>query len=427
MEHARKSADIAYPTVMRMGVGGAITGAGIAGLVGTIRQLRLQRRLAAQNREAAEQNKSMDNTIVLRLPAEAKLANTPSTAAAGMIAALSGGAGGYALVNALARKAVMRRMQEEEDRARQEFMDKLPGMTTPAKLAGVVGAAMEQCGALKRADSVFGTVDLGLGGLMALSLLASGGTAYATKQYLDAKDEEQRRKFMRPQKITRVMFAQEPSGDPNAKVAHDIARGVVAAHVLVNKGIPLHKVASVVEAAAPGGIDSATLEEWSTALASDKEAQWAPVADMITSALDSNEPLRNRLIEEGMKASPTMRMFGAPGRWAATNVPGLRTLAKNKLYDKIRGGFTPQVPKVASAGIVSASGLTNSLIGSVAAELLAGRGVQAAPQPQQPAAQAAEDPLPEVVAADPGAAQYVQANRDKIQRMLLALRNAGTL
>lgn len=442
MNTKRAMNPLTHPTTRRMALAGLVAGSGLGSIVSAIRSMRMQRRLEKM-REDMDRSKadSMDNTIVLRLPPSAaaeKMANTPSTAAASMLAALAGAGVGYGAVRSFAQAALMRKLKEEEEAAHSKFLEQLPGYTLPTKVAAIVNDVLVAAGVPegKQASSSFGPGDLALGSLMAMGLLGMGTSAYATKRYLDANYAEQRRKYMKPQKVTRVIFASDPAQEgavdaEEAKVAHDTMRAAVSAQVLVAKGYGLDKIASVVEAAAASGWDREALRELTEDLAAfHKDAQVAAapagnhgVADMITGVLDQNKPLRDALIREGMKASPMLNMLGRPGQWAATNVPGISHLAKRQLYSRVRGAFAPKPPAAPMAPKTAFSrpgegGLATSILGSSLAEVITRPDRAPADEPN---AQAEVAVVPEAVPADPAAAAYVAANKEKVRRILEAI------
>lgn len=324
-------------TVARYGVAGGAAGLSVGALTELLHQLRLSRRL----RDVRAPVDTDSGTLVLDLPGD-KAASNPDTYMASVLAALLSGGAGYAGARAIGRRGSDKLLEDETERARIEFLDKLspPGASPAMKMAEAMSAVEEAlCGPVDKtaqARSPFSMSDQALGTLQLLGLLAFGGSAYASKQYYDNRLKAERDAHFRPPKITRVVFrAPQPGNDvEQGKLAHDLARAAVCAHALAIVGDGLESDEQAKLAAAADDVPGAAFDYVMGAVA-DKSGQ-APGGELLVSLLEQSPGLRGYALNKGMERMPIMRMMGRPGRWLVNNVGPVRGMAERAMYKRLR-------------------------------------------------------------------------------------------
>jgi hypothetical protein len=230
-------------------------GAGVAAVLNLMHELHVEKKRREMHRDI---NRTDENTIVLTLPnksaevtaceseptavkqverggsststvpvktyrvghygtSQMKVAELPSwfNWALGTLATGAGGVGGYKAVDALYQARLKRKLQKEEDAARQEMLDMLqnPGMKTASWLDDIIDISGIAKHSQSRLDPVLGIPTL-------LWLLGTGGTAYLTKRVLDAQKEEQDQEGLDAPKVRRIVFRSQPgASDPQLKQA----------------------------------------------------------------------------------------------------------------------------------------------------------------------------------------------------------------
>lgn len=256
--------------VGRVAVGGGLTGIGIGSVLNLARHIRMMKRDEARRKKV---NDTTDDTIVLTLPRNIKAAaTTPTldkptgggetfritrgkqaravssgkfgpkvsaeadkpnidntvdmdkcaagwrTLTVGTLAALTSFYAGLRGVNAVYNTVNRKKLKQEVDEARQEYIDALQSGTKAASTDafGQIGTDLVfggiPCAVEKDAQvGVWGKAQVPLAAIAVLSALGAGSTAYVTKKVLDEQFNEALDEGYDVPKVKRIMFKLEPS------------------------------------------------------------------------------------------------------------------------------------------------------------------------------------------------------------------------
>lgn len=421
------------PTIARHGLGGAAIGGGAAALLGLLHQIKMERMLNKEEREAREP-KEDENTIVLSLPA--KEASDPGTFAAAWLAALGGGAGTYQLVRKLYHQNLLKDLESREDAAREEVLDQL--MSSGEKTAD--------------AQEVFSPVDKAMGFATLLTLLGAGTTGYLTKKVLDAKFRATDREKYEPPEVQKVIFRSEPleaETDEEKEASADeldAVRTLVVLHaVKAANDYSVFEEDAVKEAMAADGLDKEALVGMTS----------NPIVAATMAQLLENEATREAIQKAYMRNHPSLKYFqwavGAPG--AGRVVDYFTDRKMNKMFpppvdlDQLSVAEAAGLPKptmlqslsyemrnnptlkninegrfselFGKSAFISGSGIANSLVGSLVAENV--------DEEQGEAAAAETESAPDIdemvsnialSAEDDAAREYLQENEERIREIL---------
>lgn len=473
-------AAIDYNTVARYGAGGLMAGAGAASLVNLlhhIQQMRQERKQKLKNQDTDE------NTIVLTLPRKSaalvqKLAAacdstikhtegpkhtvydvnrgqkqsrakdtgkygpqlTAKTAGSGWptmtgswLAALGGGAGGVVLANEVYKKYREKQLKRELEAAKQEYMDVL---TRQVKGASVIESLFQVPDQEKQAQDAFGTLSYPMAALALMTILGTGATGYLTKKVLDEKLRDTESQATDVPKVKRIVFRTARPGDgqklAEAEEACDMADLEAVAGALL---VTMDKVAGdnrftalVVKEAELSGLTPAQL------------VKYAENVDELLTQLRQAPELRQSLYKVFNQYSGGKGLGADVGRFfkgMALKTPMGQNYADKKLYSTVLGLKDGGGLKIGAAPIAAMLG------GGVGGALLGGDIMDSSTPPEEMAKLVAveqqkleeEEALKKqkvpgnvrVKAVDKGAAEYLAANKDKIQGLIRRLAAEGQL
>lgn len=349
------------------------------------------------------------------------------TLTAGVLAALTGGTLGAQLVNTIYTKRRERKLEQQLNSARKEYLDMIMSKGGSGDL---FKEAMD-----KEAISGFVNYPLAMGAL--LTLLGSGGVAYITKKIMDEKLRSATEMGMDAPKAKRIVFRtatdpEDKAEEKKVKKAEDseaaecarAALGIMLDHVSGTTAImdtPYVKEALEKSAIRPGGVTSAT-----------------PDIDNLLSILQSSPALRRAIQRATMERHPMLRHF----KWSL-GVPGIGALADRSLYSKVRSNLAPPINNLKTAMNKNAvMPITNfgreiitSMVGSelagqnqaesIAKEILKQQALQSQAGRQAPAK--VRDEKIELAASDPKAKAYLEKNKIKVMKVIQKMIDEGKL
>lgn len=247
--------DVDPAVVARYAAGGALVGGGAAAMVNLVHMINQMKAERARRMKPTETD---ENTIVLTLPKRAEAVTTDEntipkkvigptskmylinrdksqsredltqkfgpklcmnkkmagasgwpTLTAAVLAALGGGAAGVGLVNKLYEVQREKRLKEELEAAKQEYMSALTAKSV--KGASVLDNLFPSSpDNEKQADSTFGMLNYPMAALAILTILGAGSTGYLTKKILDEKLRATSEAGLEIPKIKRIVFRTEP-------------------------------------------------------------------------------------------------------------------------------------------------------------------------------------------------------------------------
>jgi hypothetical protein len=185
-----------------------------------------------------------------------------------------GGIGGYSLIDSLYRKALKKRLEKEEENAKNEYLNVVMGKS--AQSNPIV-------------DNVIGIPLL-------LSLAGLGGSAYLTKRVLDAHEKELNEDSVEPPKVERIVFRSAPvKGEKKADA--ELSEIVQAAVIL-----EMDKMASA------GVMEDPRVQAHAAEFT--KIAQASSDIDTILQGIKANPEMRKSIINVGLEKFPHLRSFG---------------------------------------------------------------------------------------------------------------------
>jgi hypothetical protein len=369
---------------VRLGLGGAAGGAGLAAVLNLMHELQLEKKRRTMHKDVGRTD---ENTIVLTLPNKAAEITAGedepstvkdvqhSTSSTKTVPAKSyrvghygtkqmkvgqapwplntswmqwalgtggigvGGVLGYKAVDALYQARLKRKLQQEEDAARQEMLDMLqnPGMKTAGWLDDIVDVPALSKQSQSRLDPWLGSPTL-------LWLLGTGGTAYLTKKLLDAKQQEKDEEGLDAPKVRRIVFRSQPEqATPELKQASAEDLGVLQAAMFVM----MDKMGSETRVLSDPRMTPLLKQ---AGLSIPKLFKLADNADDLVTELYGQPELWKKIKRVGIENRPSMRRFGwgkyqieipaGAANWAA-NLPGIRgktdDMLRNQLSKAIRG------------------------------------------------------------------------------------------
>ena len=462
-------------TIARYAAGGAMVGGGtsaILNLAHMVRQLREERAKALKPTETDE------NTIVITLPKKAevlpadgkkattvvnksgssaedyqlnrggkqsrklmsqqfgpKLAMDKSgatgwpTLTAATLAALGGGAGGALVINKLYEAQRERRLKQELEAAKQDYMSVLSGH--PVKGASILDETFAFDGSEKSADT-FGMLNYPLAAAAVLTLLGGGATGYLTKKILDEKLRAANEQSTDLPKVKRIVFKTEQ--EPNvAKHASADDCGTILAGLMVM----MDKVGGVNRFTGSPEVQEELKKAGMTA---EELVKKADDFDVLTSSLEANPELRKSVLglaNHYMTKNPMVRGLNRMG----LGIPAARRAAEGKLYaalDKLHygvpaGGMSnlKVSQDVASLGLSVGSSLLGKNLSQKAmtpeqlADVMAR--AQEEVKTRQLTANTKEPDEVQVISEGPQATKYLTTNQKKIQAVIKRLAAEGQL
>jgi hypothetical protein len=359
------------------------------------------------------------------------------TLTASVLAALASGVGGASIVNKLYEAQRERKLKQELDAAKQEYMDMLSG--NAVKGASFIEDAFnwnstdeKQAGA----GSVFGPINYPLAAMAIMTILGSGTTGYLTKKVLDEKLKETNDKSLDVPKVKRIVFKSQPEQD-TTKIAEDYEREAVAAGLLVM----MDNVEGSYRFTSDPEVKTAMSKDGTTKESLVKEANdW----DTLTTHLEGAPDLRRALY--GLYTRYTSNPVSGFFKRMALKIPAVRRHADQKLYGALDGLRNGSIDikshlKTASVGVPgkALSTVAGSLFGGMAGtqlldddltpDELAKLIVAAQEQAEQNKA-LKDSKVPGTVrveAGDPGAHQYIANNKRNIQAVIKRLASEGQL
>jgi len=471
-----------WPTVGRYATGGLVTGAGTAALLNLMRYIHEMYREKKEQEVPAE---TSENTIVVNLPrkvAEINPSKTttmtktltglgkpamqprrhsgqlgPSTVsntnsamklAAGWptltlsaVAALGGGTLGAMLVNKIYQNRRMSQLEDELNATQQQYLSSLP-----MKGAEFLGGMFDLPAKMADSDgSVFGFVNYPLATMALLGLLGTGGSAYITKRVLDEKLRAASEEGLELPKVKRIVFRSQPGTEPAKQASAEDIECVKAA-----VGVMLDRLDSTTKVLNMPYVKLAMDKANTSAMMLMKEAS---DIDTLMAHLQSNPELRKMIIRAGMESHPMLKHF----KWAY-GLPGVQGMADKALYGRVGQALNPQMQNSARA-IGGSEGHTNmaearaegsekqaDLAGSALAGMVgsaisgqnarkelvsalaeAEKSIETERQRKKrlpPAETAAQVQLE---AKDPAAQAYLDANKQKVMKVLQGLAAAGKI
>jgi hypothetical protein len=343
-----------------------------------------------------------------------KTANWP-TLTTSLLAAGGGGVLGYQLVNKVYQARRIKQREAELEQARQEYLDMLKGASP---LQDVFHLSEE-----KQADrKAFSPVDYPMGLFALASLLGAGGTAFLTKKVLDQYNADS--VVPESPKLQRIVFRTEGA----AKEASDDGRNVQASFE-ASVGIYLDVVEGEQNVlSAPGVVKAAQAADVKVC---DLYKMAGEDYSSLMATLEANPDLRTLIQRATMEQHPLLKYF----KWSA-RLPGIRGMLDNKLYEGVEKAVLPQ-PEAPAA--VKAAGLPtpdvkaimSSFYGSELAEATKSN-KQRKVQEQQKRDEEDADPDNklkgmQLIADDPNALAFVEANREQILKALQSLSGSGQI
>ena len=254
------------------------------------------------------------------------------TLTASILAALGGGAGGALLVNKLYEAQRERRLKQELDASKQDYMSLLSGQDV--KGASLIDEAFTFETGEKQADT-FGVLNYPLAAAAVLTLLGSGATGYLTKKILDEKLRAAQEQSLDTPKVKRIVFRSETEPDVS-KHASAEDRGTVLAGLM----IMMDRVGGVNRFTTCPEVKAALDRAGMTA---DELVKKADDFDVLTQHLQANPDLRKSVLGVAntyMTKNPMMRGINRIG----LNIAPFRHAAERKLYgtlDKLRYNVQP--------------------------------------------------------------------------------------
>jgi len=360
------------------------------------------------------------------MPKTAQQSTGWPTLTAGVLAALAGGTLGAQLVNTIYTKRRERRLEQELNSARKEYLNMMTSKNADELFKT---ASMD-----KEAISGFFNYPIAFGAL--LTLLGSGGVAYITKKIMDEKLRAASEAGLEVPKAKRIVFrtASEPEEKAEEKkvkekTAEDLECAECARAVF---GVMLDHVSGTRKIMGTPYVKMAMAKAGVRELGSS-----TPDIDNIISILRSSPALRRSIQRATLEQHPMLRHF----KWSL-GVPGIGALADSKLYNTIRSSLTPPatnmkqgmdksaVLPITSMGrdiltsMVGADLAGNSQAKNIAEEVLKQQALQA--QTNRTPAKVKEESV-EVAASDPHAKEYLQKNKAKVMKVIQKMVDEGKL
>jgi hypothetical protein len=452
-------------TVARYGVGGLLTGGSVAALLNLAHMIRQQRE---ERQKLMAPDKTDEDTIVLTLPPKAgevtckpgdptrvrrkegrvvrmtqgprkqtrrafdgtfgtKAAAGWPTLTAGWLAGIAGTAAGATLVNHIYQKRRQQDLQAELDAAQQEYADMLAGGGKTAEwVEGWFALPTDKEAAEGR---WMGILNYPVAVMALLTALGSGGTAWLTKRILDEKLRENEQRGMDVPRVKRIVFRtapqQLPEADAGSLSEEDEDKQATAEDIEAVWGalaVTTDRLDSEPRTLRTPAVKQAMAEVGTT---EDELLKLSQDADAIINEFSQAkyQNLRRMLQREYMSTHPVLKHF----RWAL-KIPGVGSLADNKLYDKVRSAFAPKA-KVAGVGLMgdfATDILGNKLTGGTEADEIA-KAIIRAQQAQAEAKPKVETGRIRLDAEDPEAEAYLAANKEKVLALLRRMAMNGQL
>ena len=265
----------------------------------------------------------------------------------------------------------------------------------------------------KTAASTFSYLDVPLGSLLLMTLLGTGATGYLTKKILDERYHAAHTEKYEPPKATRVVFRSQPTTPEqlpeDEKMAsaedEDVLRAALVLHMVKASGdMSIFENPDVKAAMLT---DGSTPQNW-------MDMTKHPSMQQLFASLMSNQGFRRTVQRTWMQDHPILKHM----QWAL-KVPGLNNIADYMTNRKMAPLLAQ--PKMAMFGVPTASGITNSIIGSLIAEKADDdQPAKAAPV----AAQASPEEVANSVqlsAEDPKAQEFLEAKKARIRQLLMEL------
>ena len=455
----KKALEVDPKFVGRYALGGAITGASVASLLNLVRMIK---EMHQERKEQLVTPETSEDTIVLTLPpkrGESKKNKKPETIChithqktmlvkgpprgkqarraydgtfgvktavgwptltMGALAALGSGYAGAQLVNKLADMRREKQLRQELEAAQQEYLD----MLQQGKSAEVLDELFDVPGLDKSANSFSTAINTPVAVAALLSILGAGGSAYITKRVLDEKLREAQQRGLDIPKVRRIVFKSKPGSEEDEEKAGN-AEDIECIDAAL--GIMMDKI----------GTDTIILEEPQVKEAMVKENtsarqlfKLAQDADILMEYLRQTPTLRRMIQRAAMEKHPVYKHL----RWTLGRVPGVQGMADKKLYEAANQMFSKYSEKMALS-------LPTDVLGSVVGSSIAGREqvddiadavVKAqekvkATQPEPALSPGEMAERVQLVGADPEAQAYIEANKEKILKILEQMAAAGKL
>lgn len=223
------------PTILR-GTGAGVLGGGALGSLAALVQLnRLENDLSREYEESREESRGPGpGSMVINVPPSKQASDgeasggNPASWAWSLLGMGAGGALGWKLADKVRHRIAMNKLQNAEEAARRHYISDLGSVKGEDEKrsqaedgAGVQEKIKQYASDLLGRGSGHDWFDTVAGGGILGLLLAHGGAAYLTKNYLDSKTREQEEDF-KPPKLRKVIFRTDPSlRDDDSKQAGD--------------------------------------------------------------------------------------------------------------------------------------------------------------------------------------------------------------
>lgn len=452
--------------VLRMLMGGALTGASAAALLNLLRTAREGRdKLVAASKPVTTDK----DTLVLTLPPklaesvgcehipvsreyahkydgkqnpakasedgarrnedgkfkQAQAATGWPTLTAGTLAALGGGTLGYLLIEKILRKQRQHELERQLEAAQTEYLDQLVG-----KQASFADAFLPEMSTEKTAREGFleapGFLSWPIAAAALLTIMGTGGAGYLTKRFLDLKAKEQDTAGLDLPKVKRIVFqtATGPTADVSKTASQEDVDGlkaVLAVKIAHLSGDPDHILTPdlLKEAGPLAGVLSnsqASMDELLEAI-----SKMPAVRDMLWNTAASKHKILSMLSSVAEKKPIIGDAFNKyiKGPLVSSGIKKQISALGTKAKDLTKRSDLMALPSTAQ------------ILGSVVGSTIAGKPQSEDLAKQIVAAQEAiqaekkketeEDTLHDVVdvvAKDPAAAAYIASNQAKIKAVV---------
>lgn len=329
----------------------------------------------------------------------------------------AGGAAGYAAVKHVYNKAAQRQLARDEEAARNEFLD----------MIGERGAdkyASSDAGMSKEAMGIMSYIAL-------LSLLGTGGSAYAAKHILDNSAREDDDAGYRPPRINRIVIKSRKPDEEDQLVDEKTAQLAVIDKIAeLTDSYEAIITEDVVKTAAADGFQ-------------DFDAIRNTLRDSAHQLVQRSPDTANKLITNAVRERPSLARLGfldrLPPRMKAMamklfekalGVPyvgdAMRRRAVNSGVDQFAGGFKT----LSGGGTKQAFSIPTSIFTSFLGSTAASRPRHAPQDEERPEdADEAEARADRIIleGADPEAGNYLSANQQRLRQTLQLLIEDGLI
>lgn len=354
------------------------------------------------------------------------------------LAAMGGAGAGVALVDKLYQMRREKQLKDELQAAQQEYMTRL----TSGKQACALDTLFP-LGLGKQADigdPTFGMLNYPIAAAALLTLMGTGGTAYITKRILDEKLREAQGKGLDIPRVKRIVFRSSPSaiGSPDEeqdptlvtkKASEQDMLNIKAAMFIMLDKLDTHSkvlnIPAVKEAQAKAGLPTGHLFNL-------QQGEIGTIMD----ALDQNPALAKIIVQHGMAQRPIMKHF----QWAANTAPGL-AMGKHGIRSFLERFMAPKAPAVqvpkpampmkAGAALDTIAALVaGKVMGSTTADAtraLLDNGSQDSDTEVTTGKPKTDLSKVKIDATDPKAKAYVNANKQKLIKLLQTMSDEGKI